>query len=100
MGKARRHFWRLVMQRFREEKDGSLTPMTPPEALTFNDKQLNQKPKKGELFQVRKGYLGIVDSIVGRMREIRKTKKPYKLVKVIYWDVDSEGRQVDASDHR
>lgn len=70
--------------------------MTPPDTLTFDDKQLYQKPRAGEMLQVRKGYLGLVDSIVGRLREFKNTKRPYKVVRVAYWDVDSEGRPVSA----
>lgn len=89
MGKARAHYWRIKVQRFRREHDGTDTPMTPERSENFPDKQLHQIteamrekedcrqfPSSGTIL-VRKGAIGILDTLLVMMRDMSRkgTKK-------------------------
>ena len=76
MSRQRYHYWRLKFQRFRVEDDGGHTPMTAERELQFPDKQLYQVPNHGHgdarqigaSIMVRKGAVGILDSLLFEMR--------------------------------
>lgn len=91
MAKQRRHYWVITFQRFREEKDGSRTAMTPADSLEVPDKTLYEvATRKGQLNIIRPGRDGIVDALITRMTALSKDSNPWNLIEVIDRGPNSE----------
>lgn len=80
---TRPHFWRVSFSYWRKEHDGSETEVLPAQTLEFDGKLLHERKKDeasdprtvGEYILVRKGAIGVLDSMLGRMRDMLKKKK-------------------------
>lgn len=85
---ARQHWWDLTARYMRREWDGSVTELTSFD-MTFAAELLHERGKAkeekatdpqtvGEYILVRKGAAGVLDSLLGRMRDAIKQARKKK----------------------
>lgn len=86
MAKARPHHWHIACRYVRTESDGTETELIPPFEMKFAGELLHSRKKYegtdprvvGESVVVRGGAVGILDSLLVRMRDAMKSTKRKK----------------------